>query len=523
MSFGIADIKKWRLGRVPAGAAGVAGVTAGGVPINAAGGVLGDARGIRPRLLVFGNSLAAQSAIAFDGVNNAGASDQRASTATFIAGANQTISSGAKIAIRNYTGEVETTTVSGTVTASTSIPLTTPLRKMVRASSNGTFTVYTTDQPSNIRQNLGPISAAIAMLGYPVEIINPSYGYGGATIQQVAADLPNFLRRCRPHYVALHLLENNMTTGESWEVVIKPWLHRAVEECLRFGATPIVYSAVPASTVNDAAKSAVWDAQNTYINGGGLRAAYPQCRTIDLSTPWLDTTATTSRPPSAGVATDGIHPDGNRRFYVGAFTLAALGQILPTYGGNRTGAALNANPTLSGTGGSTSGGGTVTNNGIAASYTVTPAAGVAVTTSKNADGSQKLVMSVAGASNISTTDLLMTNATFSVPTNFGPATAVRGWVKLRINSQSNMALIYPQLTFSGGEVHSSGQNETNMATDPALVGQVVTLDTAAVPVPGGATTATMSLRIRPQTIGSPSGVTLDLDVIECGLEPAAIY
>lgn len=492
-------------------------------PINTAGYLAGEARGIRPRLLVFGNSIAAQSAVAFDGVNNAGASDQRASTATFIAGSSQTISSGAKIAIRNYTGEVETTTVSGTVTASTSIPLTTPLRKMVRASSNGTFTVYTTDQPSNIRQNLGPISAAIAMLGYPVEIINPSYGYGGATIQQVVADLPNFLRRCRPHYVALHLMENSVVTGEAWETVLKPWLHRAVEECLRFGATPIVYSAVPANTVNDAAKSAVWDSQNTYINGGGLQAAYPQCRTVDLSTPWLDTTATTSRPPVAGVATDGIHPDGNRRFYVASFTLDTLRAILPEYNGDRVNAALNANATLSGTGGSTSGAGTVTNNGIAASYTVTPAAGVAVTASKNADGSQKLVMSIAGASNISSTDLLLTNAAYSVPTNFGPNTALRGWVKIRINSQANMALIYPQLTFSGGEVHSSGQNETNLATDSALVGQTITLDMAAVPVPGGATTATMSIRIRPQTLSSPSGVTLDLDVMECGIEPAAIY
>ncbi len=492
-------------------------------PINTAGYLAGEARGIRPRLLVFGNSIAAQSATAFDGVNNAGASDQRASTATFTAASAQTISSGAKIAFRNYTGEVETTTVSGTVTASTSIPLTTPLRKMVRASGNGTFTVYTTDQPSNIRQNIGPISGAIALLGYPVEIINPSYGYGGATIQQIVTDLPNFLRRCRPHYVALHLMENNMTTGESWESVIKPWLHRAVEECLRFGATPIVYSAVPATTVNDAAKSAVWDAQADYINGGALQAAYPQCRTVDLSSPWLDTTATTSRLPVAGVATDGLHPDGHRRFYVGAFTLDTLRAILPEYNGNRAGAALNANSTLSGTGGSTSGSGTVTNNGIAASYTLTPAAGVAVTASKTADGYQNLVMSIAGASNITTTDMFLTNTAYTVPANFGPNTAVRGWVKFRINSQANMALIYPQLTFSGGEVHSSGQNETNMATDTALIGQIVTMDMAAVPVPGGATTAQLAIRFRPQTIGSPSGVTLDIDVIEMGIEPAAMY
>ena len=474
----------------------------------------------KSRLLVFGNSIAAQSGVAFDGVNNAGGSDQRASTATFVAGSVQTIAAAAKIAIRTYTGEVETDVVASTVTASTSIPLVTPTRKMVRASSNGTFTVYTTDQPSNIRQNLGIVSCAMAMLGYQVEIINPSYGYGGATIQQMVADLPNFLRRSRPQYVALHLLENNMTTGESFETVLKPLLHKAVEECLRAGAVPIVYSAVPSTTVNDAPKSAVWDAQSTYINGGGLVARYPLCKTVDVSTPWLDATAPTSRPPVSGVATDGTHPDGNRRFYCAAFTLPTLTAFLPTYIGDRVGAAINANPTLSGSGGGGSGAGF--SGSVATSYSVAAAAGVTAVASKNADGSQKIVFSVAGASNISSTDCLLTNANLSMPTNFGPATAIRGWVKLRINSQAAMALIYPQITFSGGEVHSSGQNETNMAADSELIGRIITVDLAAVPVPGGATTASMSLRIRPQTVGSPSGTAMDVDVLEMGIEPASI-
>ena len=66
--------------------------------------------------------------------------------------------------------------------------------------------------------------------------------------------------------------------------------------------------------------------------------------------------------------------------------------------------------------------------------------------------------------------------------------------------------------------HTSG----TFATDLAALKWELIVDLAAVPVPGGATTASMSLRIRPQTVGSPSGTAMDVDVIEMGVEPASI-
>ncbi len=497
---------------------GVAGLSDTDTPLGLRG-VAGESRGLRPRLLVCGNSIASQSAPQFTGTTALSAAEVRSGATSITALSAQTISAGAKIVYLTYTGEWETNTVASAVTAATTIPLTNPTKKLIRASS--TFTVYATAGFSNIRQNLGMVSVANAMCGGAAEIIYPGYGYGSSTIQQICADLPTLLSRTQPHFVALHLLENNVATGESWDSVLKPWLHRAVEECLRFGATPLVFSCVPSNSVNDAAKSAVWDAQSTYINGGGLRANYPQCVTFDASTPWLDTSFATQRRPLASVSSDGIHPDSTKRFYVGSLFAAAWADALPPAPADRALSCLNANPTLTGTGGSSSGAGW--SGSVATSYTATAEAGVTAVGSKNADGSQKLVMSVAGASNISTTRLLLTCANYTVPSNFGAGMAVRFYVKLRVNSATNVSLIYPSLTFSGGEVHSVGQNEADNSTDTAMQGRVLVLESTAVPVPDGATTMSLALLVRPQTLGSPSGVAADIDVIEMGVEPDVIF
>lgn len=488
------------------------------------GGVPGLTR--RPRLLVFGNSIAAQSGHAYDGVNNSGASDLRAGTTAFVSGSAQTISAGAQIAYRTYTGEPEVNTVASAVSASTAVPLTNKTARMVRASAAGTFTVFATQAPGNYRGNWGIVSAAIGMLGFPVEIVTPSYGYGGATIQQMVADLPMYLARTTPHYVALHLLENNMTTGETW-ASIKPWLCRAVEECLRVGAVPLVFSSVPSTTVNDVARSGVWDAQRAYVTGTGagtLEADYPAARGIDVSSPWLDTAATTSRPPVSGIATDGIHPDGARRFYCANTVRAKLSDIFPSYiYSDRPMACFNVNPKLAGTGGATAGAGTQTGSVVAANYTSTAQSGVTAVLSKNADDTQKIQFAVPGASNISNTDLVLQCQSYSLPTNVGPTAAVRAYIKFRVNAQANMALFYPQLVMSGGESYSVGQNETNMLTDPTLIGKIITAETPAVLVPPGTTSMLINARLRPQTLVSPSGCTADIDVIEMGIEPAAVY
>jgi hypothetical protein len=504
--------------QIAAGAAGVAGVSSSDTPVGLRG-VAGESRGLRPRLLVFGNSIASQSAALFVGASTLAASDVRSGATSITAASAQTISAGAKIVYRVYTGEWETNTVASTVTAATTIPLTTPTRKAIRSGS--LFTVYATAGFSNIRQSFGMISTANAMLGGAAEIIYPGYGYGSATIQQVVSDLPAMLARTNPHFVALHLLENSVATGESWEGVLKPWLHRAVEECLRFGATPIVFSCLPYTVVNDAAKSAVWDAQKTYILDGGLVAAYPQCRVVDASNPWLDTSFATERRPLASIASDGVHPDSTKRFYVGAQIVDTLAKILPSARPGRALSCLNANPTLTGTGGSSSGAGW--SGSVATSYTATAEAGVTAVGSKNADGSQKLVMSIAGASNVGTTRLLLTCTNYTVPLNFGAGMAIRFYVKLRVNSATNISLIYPSLNFSGGETHSVGQNEADNATDPAMQGRELVLESTSIPVPDGATTMSLILNIRPQTLVSPSGVTDDIDVIELGVEPSVIY
>lgn len=473
----------------------------------------------KPRALIFGCSIAAQSGIAFAGLNNAGP-DQRSGTATFTASAVQTLAQGAKVAFCTYTGEVETNTIASAVSASTSMPLTVPTKRLIRASAAGTWSSYTTDQPSGIRQGIGLVTGALAFLGWPADVINPTYGYGGATLQQLVQDLPAYLARTRPEVVFLHLLENSIPVDD-WTTVIKPLLGNAIRQCRKFGAVPFVFSSVPSTTFNTAGICTTFDQQNAYINGGGLLADFPYAVPVDVSNPWLDRAqlVNNKRQPIAGISSDGIHPDGNTRYTVAAYVAPQIAPYLPA-GSNAAGTpgALNANPAMTGTTGTLSN----ATGTVATSYSLTGEAGVTAVGSKNADGSQKVVMSVAGASNLGTTRTLFNNTALTLPINFGPTSALRARVKVRVNSQANMSLIQPQIVFSGGETHSVGQNETNWVIDPAIVGQVLTLESAPVPVPNGATTAQLQLLLRPQTLGSPSGVTLDVDVISFELEPSSV-
>ncbi len=472
----------------------------------------------RPRILVYGNSIASQSSNYITTTLTTAAADIKAGATSLLVSSAQTLADGAKIAVSSYYGDPEFLVVAGAVSASTTIPLRSPTTRMIRASAG--WTTYATDQPTNIRQGYGIVSCALAMLGDPAEIIAPSYGYGGATLYQMLVDLPTMLWRARPDFVAAHLLENDIVGDRTWAQT-KPLLQRFCELCLSYGATPIIFSSVPSVNFNNGGRSAHFDAQSEYINGGGLRADFPVAHTVDISSPWLDTGwLATGRRPITGIASDGIHPDGAKRYYCGSFALPKFSEL---FGGgvSRGASALNANPTMVGTAGTRGGGGSNTGP-VADSWALTSDAGLVVTLSKNDDGSQKIVTAVPGASNISTSTVQLTSEAITVQNNWGPAGPVRGFVKLRINSQSNYSLFYPEILMSSGEIYAGGQDSTLWPTDSTVVGRELTICTAPIRIPANATTMQIRLRFRPQTLSSPSGVAADVDVLEMGIEPGLL-
>jgi hypothetical protein len=291
---------------------------------------------------------------------------------------------------------------------------------------------------------------------------------------------------------------------------------------VRWGADVWVCSSVPSTSFNTAAMCAVFDSQKAWTMGtaaGTLGGDFPMAHGINLSDAWRDTTqdASNKRQPLTGI-TDGIHPDGAHRFYCASLVLSQFQALLPTYSGSLTSGCMSANPTLTGTGGSRTGGGTVTGL-VATNFTATAdAAGTTLTVSKNADDSQKIVLSIPSGANISTTKSHMDSAAFALPTNYGSTNYVRGVVKLRVNSQSGMSLVYPELKMSTGELYSCGQMETAWVSDAQAQGKVLILKTPPVPVSDGATTATITLWMRPTT--SATNVALDIDIFAMGIEPA---
>lgn len=466
----------------------------------------------RKRLLVFGNSIASQS-------NSAMANSTTTLSAQALAGATALtvasiagLASGDKVAVGLYNGEVHTTTINGAPSGNT-VVLLAPLPKLARSGAG--LLKYTVARPGGVRRSYGAIASAVSLLGHPVEIVQ-GYGYGSAEAWPMLADLPAWLRQVQPDFVAFHLFENDIGNGKSLTSCADAAKY-ACKLTLAAGATPIMFTCMPNTSINTAPKSQVFDDLKTYILTQ-LPADRPGTVVLDASTPWLDTGVSTSRAPLAGW-TDGVHPNANRRFTIGDLYDTTLSGILGS-GGSMADEGINTNPALTGTGGTATGlqGGSV----VAAGWTIYADAGVTLTASKTAGDVQRVQYSVAGASNILSTQGIIRQTGVAVPVNSGGAQAAFVRARVKINAMANISMLQPSYVDTQTGNQYSFQ-DSDSAIDPAMVGRTIVLETPTFLVGEGATTYDISLNIRPQTLGSPSGCVADLEILELALIPSTAH
>ena len=460
----------------------------------------------RPSLLLFGNSIAGQSSRSMAVSTTTLTAEVKAGQTVIPVASVAGLAANDKIIVGLYYGGVHMTTIASV--GASDITIASKLPRLARSGS--LILKYTTDRYTSVRNYVGPIGAVLSKLGCPVDII-PGYGYGGSLALQIVADLPLFLKFYRPNFVLLSLFENDIASAIAGDdVKLEKLMYTAAKLCLNSGATPIFASCVPSNSINTALKSACFDyllaktlAINTVISG-----AYG----FDMSKPWLDTSITTSRAPLAGW-TDGVHPNANKFHTIAGFIQTAMQSIIGTGAGYANLALYYSD--MAGTTGTLSGAG-ITGQ-AATGFTITADTGVTATASKTAADKQRISMSVAGASNVSTTTVTVTRSTITVPTSFS-GQWIKGAVKGRINSSSNLVSMYQTaLAFNDGTIFSQGQ-VTDFGTDPGILGEFC-FETPSVCIPDGATTIALTFQIRPQTLGSPSGVAADFEIDEMAIIP----
>lgn len=465
----------------------------------------------RPTLLVFGNSIAGQSVRVLISSTTTVSTETKAGQTVIPVAASSGFSVNDAVAISVCSAGIHLDTVVAvdTVSAQKTITIGTKLPFLARA--NATVNKYTTSWPSVIRVTGGLVHVAVANLGGPVDLI-PGYGYGGSTCKQMQYDIATWLRAMRPSYVAFHLWENEITAGTSASTM-QSQARGFAKACIAHGATPIFFTPVPSDYYTAGAQVAAFDSLVSYLLNT-LPTDVPGAVSIDLSTPWLDTGAPTLRKPISGW-TDGIHPVPGKKATIANFALSALEETIGTLDSLADCAIESFD--MSGTGGSTAGAGSITNNGVAAGWTITADAGVSVIASKTAGGAQRIQYSVAGASNVSTTQASLSRSP-NMPGSVG-GQWVKGYIKFKINAASQISIFQSLLQFSSGEQYTVWQ-DNGMGLDAGLIGNTYTVETTAARVPYGATTYTLHIALRPETLGSPSGVSADIEILEAGIIPS---
>ena len=255
--------------------------------------------GGRQRLLVFGCSIAQQcNAYLANMTSTTTGGDIKAGVNQLPVANGALYTVGDGIGIPLYNARIWTTTI--TAIAGNVLTIADKLPGLVRNGS--AVTRFTTGIVPNLNMGYGAINAAVALLGGPVEVV-PSYGYGGAIFTQMYCDLERDLRYYRPHYVALHMYENDMTsppaTGASLDQ-FKGWARLMAKMCLAYGAIPIVCSSMP--YYNCVTGGGVPYSRNADFDGlldylcksvtsdgrSQLQIDVPGSYGMDLSTPWLD-------------------------------------------------------------------------------------------------------------------------------------------------------------------------------------------------------------------------------------------
>ena len=247
----------------------------------------------RPKLLIFGCSIAQQSCQYIHSPTSTAVGEQKGGTTSLVVANGAAFAPAQKIAVTLYNGRIWTTTINSIAT--NTLTLAEPLIGYVRAGA--AIAIVTTPTVPSLDQGFGVFNAANAMIGNPAEAVS-AWGYGGAICNAMLADLERDLRYYRPHLVALHLFENDLTgaTGASLDQ-LTAWAKQSAQLCLSYGATPIVCSSMPYFNGTNgvpASRAAAFDGLLDYLcapvsNGlSKLQIDVPGAQSLDLSTPWLD-------------------------------------------------------------------------------------------------------------------------------------------------------------------------------------------------------------------------------------------
>lgn len=489
-----------------------------GYPVSAHGNSVQGGTVARPGLLLIGNSITGQSV-------RAGVQYTSAITAAEVrAGSNQiTLVAGGVAALGLSVNDfivvglcsqqpwpVQVTAISTeTLTLARRLPL------MLRTSAGVSKVTAPVLWGGTPRGQVGIHNAANQLLGSPFDVL-PGHGHGSATSDQIIAALPALLDRYRPAAAMLSLFENDVAATSLTAARMAQIADNAAGMCLASGCRPIVLHSLPSFSINSS-RAAAYDDLRAAILSIGDRV--PGAIGADPGAIYLDTSnGSTPRAALPGWTDGVVHPTEQYRYTIGAQLTGALALCTAGQTVNWDALLFGTNPTLAGTGGTASGAGL--SGAVPASTTVTAEAGVTVVASKTAGDRLRLVGSIAGASNISTTRVLVAQ-TFTLPTTWGP----RGRYKLIVGVTINSATKLNSLTLGaafGSQAVDVRTSPSALEMDAALVGRRIVLESAAFPILDPAVTSTtITLSIRPMNVGSPSGVAFDvtIDCIGIALTP----
>lgn len=433
----------------------------------------------RPRALIFGNGVAAQS-------NRAVETGTTTTTATAIKAGSKVIplvvggaaliaaAAGSRFAVTLCSGQPWIATVQSVATDSITITEALPL--MVRASAP-VNTLVGGFWPATYRQNVGLISAANSLLGSPLDIL-PGHGHVGSNAAQVLQNLEVYLVQQRPDIVFFHLWENDINNGNLTEITRQAvW---AARQCQMYGATPVFVSPVPSTTYTNVA---LFDQVVQFVLHIG--ETIPGAYGIDASTQWLRTDTPTLRQPLTGW-TDNTFPNANKRFSIALTGTNPVYKQLQAIVGTRAYSGLDLlwgpNPMLNNNGGTATG--LVANSVVAANTTVAADTGVTCTARKTTNGKddQSILFTIAGASNITSTRVKVSQS-WTVPDTQSRTTFVKAIARVKINALSNISHAQMDLITNGTAAQTvSGFIALGSLTDPDLVGKELVFESAVLPM-----------------------------------------
>lgn len=393
-------------------------------------------------------------------------------------------------------------------------------------------------------QSYGCASAAMALLGMPVEVI-AGYGYGGATQLQMIVDFERQIRFYRPDYVWVHMYENDLAdggiAGGASVDLIKERTRLMCRLAQSYGAVPIIVNSGPyykagpigisGTRVADYDALAAWT-----ING--LPVEVPGVRGVDISMAYTDPAYINDnygRRPLAGY-TDGVHLNFGKRFYGGQLCAPQVKSLFPAAGSlvvhSLSGRDLTLVSGAGGTGVNLQPGSEVpqgwkfytgAENGTANGTAV-------ARSSRNADGSLRVTVDWPGAASNSADTASLQYLFGANATNWNLSTVPPSWVgtnrefcvyaRIKFRELAGVASIAPVADLRPSYDSADGAQSIDMLDSMPISDDFVVLTTPNFTLVAGTVSLTVRLTCKPKASASPANARAVFDVYELGVLPA---